>query len=204
MSFIQRMNLRCWVDKARANAVRVAEHPRGTRLVFLLELAGCTVAPLPNALILVGLVTAAPRKWLRFALAATVGSIVGAFALYMIGRLFFQSIGQPLIAYYGAEAQWASAGEWLNSGWGIAFVMFAAITTGLFRIASLSAGLMAMNLPLFLVALGASRCFRWTAECAAIKFVGGRIHGWPTHYFKYAAVGAALIGVAVFAIFTLS
>jgi membrane protein YqaA with SNARE-associated domain len=188
------------VDLACANAVRVAEHRWVMGIVFLLEMFGCTIVPIPNALIMVGLVTAAPRKWLKFALSATFGSMAGGFALYLIGRLFFQSVGQPLIAYYGADAHWATIGEWFNSGWGIGFVMFASITTGLFRIASLGAGFTMMDPTVFIVALAVGRCFRWTAECAAIKYVGERIHTWPKHYFKYAAAGAALVVIAAIVI----
>jgi membrane protein YqaA with SNARE-associated domain len=165
-------------------------------MVFLLELAGCTIIPIPNALIMVGLVTAAPRKWLRFAIGATLGSVVGGFGLYLIGRLFFESLGQPLIVFYGAEARFLTIGEWFNSAWGFAYVMFASITTGLFRIASIGAGFTIMNPLIFIVALGAGRCFRWTAECATIKYVGERVSSWPSsNYWKYAAVGAALIAV---------
>ena len=175
MSFVERIGPRRWADKFISNAVLIAEHRFALGMVCLLELAGCTIAPIPNALLMVGLVTAAPRKWLRFALAATVGSVVGGLALYLIGRLFFQSLGQPLISFYGADTQWASIAEWFNTGWGILFVLFASVTTGLFRIASIGAGFTIMNPVTFIIALALGRCFRWTAECAAIKYVGQRM-----------------------------
>jgi membrane protein YqaA with SNARE-associated domain len=172
--------------------------------VFLLELFGSTVIPLPNALVMMALVTAAPRKWLRFAAGATFGSIAGGIALYLVGRLFFQSYGQSLVSYYGATEGWAGAVEWFNSGWGISFVTFACISTGLFRIASIGAGFTAMNPLLFLLILSLSRCTRWVAECGAIKYVGERIRAWPKHYFKYAAVGAALLVFTVLVFVTLA
>lgn len=204
MSFVERIGPRKWADRVTSNAVVIAEHRWALGMVFLLELAGCTIAPIPNALLMVGLVTAAPRKWLRFALAATVGSIVGGFALYLIGRLFFQSLGQPLITFYGADSQLASIAEWFNSGWGILFVMFASITTGLFRIASIGAGFTIMNPLAFIVALALGRCFRWTAECAAINYVGKRMQTWPKDYLKYAVLGVALVAIAAFVIVSFS
>jgi membrane protein YqaA with SNARE-associated domain len=172
--------------------------------VFLLELVGCTIFPLPNALVMVALVTSAPRKWVRFGFSASFGSIVGGAALYMIGRLFFQSYGESLVAYYGAAEGWAGAVEWFNSGWGISFVTFACISTGLFRVASIGAGFTAMNPLLFLAILSLSRCTRWVAECGAIKYVGQRVRTWPRHYFKYAAVGAALLVFTVLIAITLA
>lgn len=204
MSFVERIGPRRWADRFISNTVMIAEHRFALGMVFLLELAGCTIAPIPNALIMVGLVTAAPRKWLRFALAATVGSIVGGVGLYLIGRLFFQSLGQPLISFYGADTQWASIAEWFNSGWGIFFVMFASVTTGLFRIASIGAGFTIMNPVTFIIALALGRCFRWTAECAAIKYVGQRMQTWPKDYLKYAVLGVALVAIAAFVIVSFS
>jgi len=173
-------------------------------IVFLVELIGCAVFPLPNALLMVGLVAAAPRKWLRFAIGATAGDLVGGALLYTASRLFFQSYGERLLAYSGASEQWANVVAWFQSGWGIAFVFIACITTGLFRVASLGAGFAAMNPLLFVTMLTLSRGLRWTAECAAIKYTRDHARTWPRHYYKYAAVGAGLLAVAVLVIVTLN
>jgi membrane protein YqaA with SNARE-associated domain len=196
MRVTRTISLRRWADKIYRNAERIAEHRRAEGVVFLMEMVGCTVFPLPNALIMVALVTAAPRKWLRFALGATAGDMAGGVALYAISRLFFQSFGQSLISFYQAADRWAAVVEWFQSGWGIAFIFLACVTTGLFRVASLAAGFTAMNPLLFLAVLTLSRGLRWTAECAAIKYVGDRARTWPRRYYKYAAVGAGLIVLA--------
>src|SRR5215216_623311 len=193
MRVVFSLSPRRWANILCREAQRIADHRSAMGFVFLLELVGCTVIPLPNALVMVALVTAAPRKWVRFAASATFGSVAGGLALYVIGRLFFQSYGQSLITYYGATEGWNGVVEWFNSGWGISFVIFACISTGLFRVASMGAGFTAMNPLLFLLILSLSRCSRWVAECGAIKYVGERVRTWPRHYFKYAAVGAALL-----------
>jgi len=109
------LNPRRWADKLCRKAERIANHRSAMGFVFLLELVGSTIIPLPNALVMVALVTSAPRKWVRFGLSATFGSIVGGIGLYVIGRLFFQSYGESLVAYYGATEGWTSAVEWFNS-----------------------------------------------------------------------------------------
>lgn len=203
MAIVRSIRLRQWVVNLCRNAERIAAHRRATGLVFLIELIGCAVFPLPNALLMVGLVAAAPRKWLRFALGATAGDLVGGILLYTASRLFFQSYGERLIAYSGAADQWATVVSWFQSGWGIAFVLLACITTGLFRVASLGAGFAAMNPLLFVIVLTLSRGARWTAECAAIKYTREHARVWPKHYYKYAVVGAGLIAVAVLVFVTL-
>jgi len=193
MRMIRKINIRRWAEYVRRNAERVANHRSASGCVFLLELFGCTVVPLPNALILVAMVTAAPRKWLRFALSATAGSLAGGVLLYAVSRLLFESWGHRLVALWGADGRWNEVVQWFQSGWGIGVIFFAAMTTGFFRLGSLAAGFTAMNPLAFMAVLAASRGVRWTCECAAIKFVGERVRAWPKHYFKYAAVGAGLL-----------
>src|SRR5688500_3794828 len=100
-----------WTEKIKPNAERIAEHPRAEGIVFLLELTGLTLFPIPVALMLVALVTAAQRKWLRFALSATLGSTFGATILYVIGYAFFQSMGERLLSLYGAQENWSGIVE---------------------------------------------------------------------------------------------
>lgn len=195
---------RRWADYIFKNSSRVAHNRWAVAMIFLLELAGCTIVPLPNALIIVAFVTAAPRKWAQFALGATVGSVVGGLSLYIIGRGFSNTLGERLIAFYGTEGGWAGVVEWFNSEWGISFILLAGITTGLFRVASLGAGFTAMDPVLFLALLSLSRCIRWFAECAAIKYFGQRMRNWPGYYFKYAALGAVVIFIAALLIVKLA
>src|SRR5437763_361472 len=172
MRFIREINPQRWAEKIRRNAERVAEHRSASSVVFLLDLIGCTVVPLANARLLVAMVTASPRKWLRFALSATAGSVVGGLLLYAVSRLLFESLGQRLIAFYGATERWHEVVAWVQGGWGLAIVFIAAMTTGFFRLTSLAAGFTAINPLAFAAVLAASRGVRWVAECAAIKFVG--------------------------------
>src|SRR5205085_4125440 len=140
MQFLRKTNPKRWAEYLRRHAGRIAGHRSASCFVFLIELVCCTVVPLPNALILVAMVTAAPRKWLRFALSATAGSLAGGLLLYAVSRLLFESWGQRLIAIWGATERWNDVVQWFQSGWGIALVFLAAMTTGFFRLGSLAAG----------------------------------------------------------------
>ncbi|HKP87855.1 MAG TPA: hypothetical protein VJZ26_17265, partial [Blastocatellia bacterium] len=71
-------------------------------------------------------------------------------------------------------------------------------------VASLAAGFTAMNPLVFLAVLTLSRALRWTAECAAVKYLGDRARTWPRHYYKYAAVGAGLLVSAFLIAMTLT
>jgi membrane protein YqaA with SNARE-associated domain len=204
MKLFSRHGLRQWVAGVCENAERIARHRSAVGVIFVLELTGCTIFPLPVALILVAFVTAAPQKWVRFALGATAGSLIGGIALYVVGLAFFSSLGQPLMVYYGSEARWAEVVNWFNGEWGLVFVMLAGVTTGLFRVASLAAGFTAMNPLLFLGLMLVSRSVRFLAECGAIRYVGDRARIRSAGYLKYATAGAVVLLVATIVIVTLS
>jgi membrane protein YqaA with SNARE-associated domain len=195
---------RRWIESLCKNAERAAQHRWAVPAVLGLELIGCTVVPLPVALLLVAFVTAAPKKWVRFALSATGGSMIGGVVLYFVGRAFFGSVGQSLIHFYGTEERWSNVVSWFNSDWGLTFVVLGGMTTGLFRAVSLAAGLTAMNPLLFLGLLSFSRLIRFLAECGAIRYVGDRARSIPAGYFKYVTAGAAVIIVAALILVSLS
>ncbi|HKG22047.1 MAG TPA: hypothetical protein VKC34_09120 [Blastocatellia bacterium] len=182
-------------DRICTNAEHAAHHPWIMGMLFVLELLGCTILPLPMALIMVALVTAAPLKWARFALSASLGSIAGGILLYIIGRAFFGTAGNSLISYYGSESRWADIIGWFNGEWGILLIVIAGVTTGLFRIASLAAGFTGMTPVVFVIFLAASRFVRWFGEAYAIMYMSKRLKAWPKRYYTYATVGAAAIVV---------
>lgn len=202
MAIRQFWSSKWWAEKLKPNAERIAEHPRAEGIVGLLELIGLALFPIPVALLLVALVTAAPRKWLRFAISATFGSTLGSAILYVIGMAFFQSIGERLIAFYGSQESWQGIVEKFDGHYGIGFILLAGLTTGLMRIASLGAGLTAMNPVLFLSLIFISRSLRFIAECGAIKYLGEKAKTWPRHYYKYASI--ALVGVVLITLVVIS
>lgn len=190
-------------DRLCRNAEQAAYHPWIMGLLLVLEFLGCTILPLPMALIMVALVTAAPVKWARFAFSASLGSIAGGILLYIIGRAFFSTAGHSLISYYGSEGRWADIIDWFNSEWGIVLVIIAGVTTGLFRIASLAAGFTGMTPLVFIIFLAVSRFIRWFGEAYAIMYLGERLKSWPKHYFTYATMGAAAVVVVALLVVSL-
>jgi membrane protein YqaA with SNARE-associated domain len=202
MAIRQLWSSKWWAEKVKPNAERIAEHPRAEGIIASMELASVTLFPIPVALMLVALVTAAPRKWFRFSVSTTLGSTLGSAVLYVIGMAFFQSLGQRLINFYGAQESWNGIVDKFDSYLGIGFVLLAGMTTGLLRIACLGAGLTAMNPLLFILLIFISRSVRFVAECAAIKFLGEKVKTFPGHYYKYASI--ALVGAILLTLVVIS
>lgn len=195
-------NRRWWSETFTPKAQELAAKPRSAGIVGVLEFAGLTIVPIPVALILVAFVTAAPRKWLRFALSATSGSVLASMLLYLCGHAFFHSIGERMITFYGMQGHWSGIVEKFDSNFGITFILVAGLTTGFVRIAGIAAGFAAMNPLLFFALIAISRTIRFVAECGTIKFVGQRVISLPQHAYKYAAIATGLMLLIALAILT--
>jgi membrane protein YqaA with SNARE-associated domain len=203
MGIAEIWNSKQWTRRITENAEWIAEHRWSLAIVAAIEFVGCTLIPLPVALIIFTLVAAAPLKWKRFAFSATAGSVVAGLMLYFVGRLFFGSFGIRLIHFYGIEAKWATIVDKFNGGFGISLIALAAATTGLFRVSTLGAGFTGMNPVVFLSALAVTQAARWTIECGAVRYFGDHIKKLPAHYVKYAAAGAVLLLAVAVLIFRL-
>lgn len=203
MSIREFWNSKQWASRITENAESIAEHRWSLAIVAAIEFIGCTLVPLPMALIIFSLVVAAPIKWKRFAVSATAGSTIAGMLLYFVGRLFFGSFGAKLVHFYGIESQWATVVDKFNGGLGISLIALAAATTGLFRVSTLGAGFTGMHPLTFLSALLITQSARWGVECFAVRCFGDRIKQIPAAYVKYAAVGAFVVLAVVFLIFRL-
>jgi membrane protein YqaA with SNARE-associated domain len=106
--------------------------------------------PIPPDVLLIPMVLADRRKWLRIALICTVCSVLGAFLGYAIGMFLFEAIGKPILALYGKEDSFAKVAEWYNvwGGWG---VLFAAITPFPYKVLTIFSGATGLNFFVFTI-----------------------------------------------------
>lgn len=61
--------------------------------------------PIPPDVLLIALGVTTPKKSFRYALICTVGSVMGAYLGYLIGYAFFETIGKPILSFYGVLHQ---------------------------------------------------------------------------------------------------
>lgn len=107
-----------------------------------------SVFPIPPDALLIPMVIAEPRKWVRIALICTVFSVLGAFLGYAIGSLFFDVIGKPILDFYGRSAQFAEMTARYNA-WGGWAVLFAALTPFPYKVLTIFSGVTGLNLVVF-------------------------------------------------------
>ena len=106
--------------------------------------------PIPPDVLLIPMVLADRSRWIRYAIVCTVASVLGAMLGYLIGAFLYETIGQPILAFYGKEDSFATISEWYNTwgGWG---VLFAAVTPFPYKVLTIFSGATGLNFIIFLV-----------------------------------------------------
>ena len=92
-----------------------------TLALGLISFAESSFFPLPPDVLLIPMVIARKARWAVYASICTAASVIGAYFGYAIGALLFQTIGQPILDFYGAAGTFARLVAWYDQwgGWGI-------------------------------------------------------------------------------------
>ncbi|WP_370177320.1 YqaA family protein [Alteriqipengyuania sp.] len=133
-----------------------AAHPHAQWWLALFAFVESSFFPIPPHPLLGLMCLAEPKKAVRFALIATAASVLGGMLGYAIGALLYESIGLWLVSTLGyAEIfPWAACTVNANGGWAV----FTTASTPIpYKLMTITAGFVSMNLATFLIASIAGR-----------------------------------------------
>ncbi len=135
-----------------------------------------SVFPIPPDALIIPMVLADRSKWLRIATIATVGSVLGAFLGYAIGALFFDLLGEPILAFYGKADAFAEMTARYNE-WGGWAVLFAALTPFPYKVLTIFSGVTGLNLVVFTLVSIIGRGARFFLVAYLLRRYGAPIQG---------------------------
>jgi membrane protein YqaA with SNARE-associated domain len=127
--------------------------------------------PIPPDILLIPMVLADRAKAWRFALVATVSSVVGGFAGYFIGAFLFNELARPLLDVYGYGAKFEEFAALYND-WGVWIVLFAGLTPFPYKVITIASGATGLNLVVFMIASVLARGGRFFVVAALLYWVG--------------------------------
>ena len=165
-----------------------AESPQALPALFLIALAESSVFPIPPDVLLIAIVAARPRAWLRAAAACTGGSAMGAMIGYAIGAGFMATLGQGIVDFYGAQAHWDRVVALYNGEWGIWFLAGAAFTPIPFKVATIAAGATQMAFAPFVLVSLIGRGARFLLVAAILRIFGAEVRRRLEQHFDAAAL----------------
>jgi membrane protein YqaA with SNARE-associated domain len=120
---------------------------------------------------LIAFIFARREAWLRYTIIAIVFSVLGGIAAFILGALFYDTVGRPILEFYGLTANFESVAVRIDSN-GFVFVLLGALTPIPYKLVAIAAGLFNMNFITFLFASIVGRILRLGLVGIAAYVVG--------------------------------
>ena len=83
--------------------IRLAGHKKSKSILGFMSFIESFVFPIPPDVLIIPMTIAKKEEWIRIALIATIGSVLGACLGYFIGYVFFNEIGIKIFEIYGFD-----------------------------------------------------------------------------------------------------
>jgi len=133
-----------------------AAHPYAVWWLALFSFVEASFFPIPPHPLLGLMCLAEPRRALRFGLIATLASVIGGLFGYLIGWGLYEVIGQQMLAFLGLTESFPRAACYLRAyDWQV--IVIAGTTPVPFKLLTITAGFIEMNLVTFILASIAGR-----------------------------------------------
>jgi membrane protein YqaA with SNARE-associated domain len=179
-----------------------SRHRYAERYLAALSFAESSFFPIPVDVMLAPMCLAVrPKAW-RYAVIATVFSVLGGVAGYVIGVLGFEMIEPWLRESPRLWSAYEESRDWLarNGVWVIFLAGFSPLP---YKVSTIAAGVAALNLPLFIIASVIGRGARFYLVAGLIVWGGDRLEDTLQKYVErigWAVVLVVLLAVAWFVV----
>ena len=151
--------------------------------------------PVPPDALLAPMSLNQPRKAWRYATIATFTSALGGVIGYGIGALFYSTIGAPLISLYGIDDAYEQFTQAYQT-YGTALVFLGGFTVLPYKAFTITAGVAAFNLPLFIVASVLSRGARFFLVAFVCAYGAPTIKPLLEKYLEHLIIVVTIITLA--------
>jgi membrane protein YqaA with SNARE-associated domain len=151
--------------------MRMAGHRRAPHALFWVSFAESSIFPIPPDVMLIPMVLRNRLKAWSYAALCTVASVLGGIAGYFIGYYLLEYIGQPVLKLYGLETRWSQLAAWFQE-WGVWVLLIKGPTPFPFKVLTIFAGAMHMNMLAFIAASIVSRAMRFYLVAGLLYWFG--------------------------------
>ncbi len=164
----------------------LAGHRHALWVLAAIAFIESSVFPIPPDVLIIPMVLAARARAWRIAFVATVASVVGGGLGYLIGAAVFETLGQPLLAFYGQMDSFEEF-QRIYDEWGAWFVAGAGFTPFPYKVITIASGVAGLDPVTFMAASAVSRGARFFLVAALLWKFGPPIRGFIEKYLPYLA-----------------
>ena len=151
-----------------------AAHPKAEWWLALFSFVEASFFPIPPHPLLGLMCLAEPKKAIRFALVATFASVAGGLLGYAIGWGLYDTVGTELLALLGLTESFPAAVCYLNE-YGFWLFVAKGATPIPFKLLTITAGFMGMNLVMFILGSIVSRAISFMIVGVLFRLFGAPI-----------------------------
>ena len=134
--------------------IKLAGHKRSKSILGFISFIESFIFPIPPDVLIIPMTIARKQEWLRIALIATLGSLLGACLGYFIGYVFFNEIGLRIFEIYGVDDASFLKNKVSSEGGVIAWITLLAIagfSPVPFKLLTITSGFIHFNLFYFVI-----------------------------------------------------
>lgn len=177
-----------------------ARSPHAPLFLGGISFAESSFFPIPPDLLLIPMSLFQPQRALFFAGLCTLASVLGGGFAYALGYFLGADLVLKLFTFYGYEEAFGEL-KLLFNKWGLWIVLMAGITPFPYKLITFTSGIMALNLPLFLIVSLFARGIRFYAISLLLYFFGSSIRHFIETYLNLVFSGVLLLAFSLFALF---
>ena len=134
-------------------SINLAGHKNSKFFLGFISFIESFIFPIPPDVIIIPMTIAKKQQWIKIALIATVGSVLGASLGYFIGYVFFNEIGIKIFEFYGVDPSfWKDkvSSEGGEVAW-ITLLTIAGFSPLPFKLLTISSGFVHFNFAYFII-----------------------------------------------------
>jgi membrane protein YqaA with SNARE-associated domain len=176
--------------------MRWAAHPHASRYLAGLSFAESSFFPIPPDVMLAPMSLARPQRAWFYAGLTTITSVLGGIFGYLIGLLAFDLV-EPLLHQYGYYAKYLTAHRWFEQ-WGFWAVLLAGFSPIPYKVFTITAGVIGMNFPLFVLASVLGRGARFYLVAGLMRWGGERMDGLLRRYVDWLGWLTVVLALVLF------
>ena len=134
--------------------IKLAGHKRSKSILGFISFIESFIFPIPPDVLIIPMTIARKHEWIKIAMIATAGSVLGACLGYLIGYVFFNEIGLKIFEIYGVDNASFLKDKVSSEGGVIAWITLLAIagfSPVPFKLLTITSGFINFNILYFII-----------------------------------------------------